>query len=278
MFKQLLEKLVLRLRYDDITAYAAQISFYLLLSLFPLLILLATALTQTDWINMEQLLQMLRSSNLFPDMALSVVEDTFSELRLPTGSLSFYIIVVIWSASRGIRAVMNGIHMPFRTREAHGIILRFFLSVFYTICFVIMMVLFAILVVFGDGLFTWLSSVFRISFLVSGLVRLIRYLIPLGFMLILYTLLYKFIPARRLRIRDVLPGSVSAASSSFLISHLFSLYTSSFGNYSALYGSIAGIIVICTWMFLFSLMLMIGAEINACLYEITHDTTLYRMN
>ena len=259
MFKQLLEKLVLRLRYDDITAYAAQISFYLLLSLFPLLILLATALTQTDWINMEQLLQMLRSSNLFPDMALSVVEDTFSELQLPTGSLSFYIIVVIWSASRGIRAVMNGIHMPFRTREAHGIILRFFLSVFYTICFVIMMVLFAILVVFGDGLFTWLSSVFRISFLVSGLVRLIRYLIPLGFMLILYTLLYKFIPARRLRIRDVLPGSVSAASSSFLISHLFSLYTSSFGNYSALYGSIAGIIVICTWMFLFSLMLVIGA-------------------
>ena len=278
MFKQLLEKLVLRLRYDDITAYAAQISFYLLLSLFPLLILLATALTQTDWINMEQLLQMLRSSNLFPDMALSVVEDTFSELQLPTGSLSFYIIVVIWSASRGIRAVMNGIHMPFRTREAHGIILRFFLSVFYTICFVIMMVLFAILVVFGDGLFTWLSSVFRISFLVSGLVRLIRYLIPLGFMLILYTLLYKFIPARRLRIRDVLPGSVYAASSSFLISHLFSLYTSSFGNYSALYGSIAGIIVICTWMFLFSLMLVIGAEINACLYEITHDTTLYRMN
>ena len=278
MFKQLLEKLVLRLRYDDITAYAAQISFYLLISLFPLLILLATALTQTDWINMEQLLQMLRSSNLFPDMALSVVEDTFFELQLPTGSLSFYIIVVIWSASRGIRAVMNGIHMPFRTREAHGIILRFFLSVFYTICFVIMMVLFAILVVFGDGLFTWLSSVFRISFLVSGLVRLIRYLIPLGFMLILYTLLYKFIPARRLRIRDVLPGSVSAASSSFLISHLFSLYTSSFGNYSALYGSIAGIIVICTWMFLFSLMLVIGAEINACLYEITHDTTLYRMN
>lgn len=278
MFKQLLEKLFLRLRYDDITAYAAQISFYLLLSLFPLLILLATALTQTDWINMEQLLQMLRSSNLFPDMALSVVEDTFSELQLPTGSLSFYIIVVIWSASRGIRAVMNGIHMPFRTREAHGIILRFFLSVFYTICFVIMMVLFAILVVFGDGLFTWLSSVFRISFLVSGLVRLIRYLIPLGFMLILYTLLYKFIPARRLRIRDVLPGSVYAASSSFLISHLFSLYTSSFGNYSALYGSIAGIIVICTWMFLFSLMLVIGAEINACLYEITHDTTLYRMN
>ncbi|MBR6684611.1 MAG: YihY/virulence factor BrkB family protein, partial [Firmicutes bacterium] len=87
---------------------------------------------------------------------------------------------------------------------------------------------------------------------------------------------YKVIPAKHLRIRDVMPGSLFAASSSFLISHLFSLYTGSFGNYSALYGSIAGIIVICTWMFLFSLMLVIGAEINACLYEITRDTKLYR--
>ncbi len=277
MLKQLIYKLIPRFRYDDITAYAAQVSFYMLLSLFPLLILLATVLAQTDLLNIEQVLQMLRSSNLFPDVAISVIESTLTELELPTGSISFYIIVVIWSASRGIRAVMNGIHMAFRTREAHNLFLRFLLSFFYTICFVLMLVLFAVLVVFGDSLFNWLSSLFKLSFLVSGLVRLIRYLIPLGFMLVLYTALYKFIPPKELRIRDVLPGSLFAALSSFLISHLFSLYTSNFANYSALYGSIAGIIVICTWMFLFSLMMVIGAEINACIYEIQHHTTLLKI-
>ncbi len=277
MLKQLIYKLIPRFRYDDIGAYAAQVSFYLLLSLFPLLILLAIVLAQTDLLDIQQLLQMLHDSNIFPDVAIALIESTLTELELPTGSISFYIIVVIWSASRGIRAVMNGIHMAFRTREAHNLFLRFLLSFFYTICFVLMLVLFAVLVVFGDSLFSWLSSIFKLSFLVSGLVRLIRYLVPLGFMLILYTVLYKFIPAKELRVRDVLPGSLFAALSSFLISHLFSLYTSNFANYSALYGSIAGIIVICTWMFLFSLMMVIGAEINACIYEIRHNTTLLKI-
>lgn len=274
MLKELVYKLISRFRYDDITAYAAQISFYLLLSLFPLMILLATVLSQTPLINLEQFFQMIRNSNIFPDVAITVVESTLTELELPSGSVSFYIAVVIWSASRGIRAVMNGIHMAFRTREAHHLILRFILSFLYTICFVLILVLFAILVLFGDFLFNWLSSVFNLSFLVSSLVRLIRYLVPLLFLFIFYILLYKVIPAKDLHFRDVLPGSLYASFSSFLISHLFSLYISNFANYSTLYGSIAGIIVICTWMFLFSLMLVIGAEINACIYEIRYNTTL----
>lgn len=277
MLKQLIYKLIPRLRYDDITAYAAQVSFYLLLSLFPMLILMAAVLSRTDLIDITQVLQMVRGSNIFPEVAINVVESTLTELTLPTGSISFYIIMVIWSASRGIRAVMNGIHMAFRTREAHNMILRILLSFFYTICFVLMLVLFAVLVVFGDSLFTWLGSILHLSFLMSGLVRLIRYLIPLGFMLILYTALYKFIPAKELRVIDVLPGSLFAALSSFLISHGFSLYTGNFADYSVLYGSIAGIIVICTWIFLFSLMMVIGAEINACLYEINHNTTLLKI-
>lgn len=274
MLKELVYKLISRFRYDDITAYAAQISFYLLLSLFPLMILLATVLSQTPLINLEQFFQMIRNSNIFPDVAITVVESTLTELELPSGSVSFYIAVVIWSASRGIRAVMNGIHMAFRTREAHHLILRFILSFLYTICFVLILVLFAILVLFGDFLFNWLSSIFNLTFLVSSLVRLIRYLVPLLFLFIFYILLYKVIPAKDLHFRDVLPGSLYASFSSFLISHLFSLYISNFANYSTLYGSIAGIIVICTWMFLFSLMLVIGAEINACIYEIRYNTTL----
>ncbi|MCI8633144.1 MAG: YihY/virulence factor BrkB family protein [Lachnospiraceae bacterium] len=277
MFKQLIFKLIPRFRFDDITAYAAQISFYLLLSLFPFFILLVSVLTHTNLIDINQLMEMMRSSNIFPEIALRLIEDTFSGVTLPSASISFYIIVVLWSASRGIRAVMNGIHMAFRTREAHNLIVRFLLSFFYTLCFVLMVVLFIALVVFGDALFSWLSSTFHLFFLISTLMHFIRYLIPLVFMLLLYTLLYKVIPGKELRIRDVLPGSLFAALSSFLISQGFSIYTSHFANYSLMYGSISGIIVICTWMYLFSLMMVLGAEINACLYEITHNTSLLKI-
>ena len=272
MFTQFFNKLIFRFRSDDIAAYAAQVSFYLLLSLLPLMILLAAVLSQTPLIDLEQFFLMLHSSNLFPDIALTVVESTLIELKLPTGSISFYIAIVLWSASKGSRAVMNGIHMTFRTREMHHLIFRFFLSFVYTICFVLLLVLFAVLVLFGDALSNWFSSLFNLSFLISGLFQLIRYFVPLGFMLILYTLLYKVVPAKNLRFRDVIPGAVFASLSSFLISHLFSLYTSHFTDYSALYGSIAGIIVICTWMFFISLMLITGGEINACLYELHHNS------
>lgn len=233
MFKQIIYKLIPRIRFDDITGYAAQISFYLLLSLFPLLILLAAILAQTNLIDISQLLQMLRGTNIFPEVALNLVETTLNELTVPTASISFYIIVVLWSASRGTRAVMNGIHMTFRTREAHNVFARFFLSLLYTLCFVLVIVLFAVLVVFGDALFSWLASTFHLFFLMSSVFSLIRHLVPLAFMLILYTLLYKFIPAKELRVRDVLPGSLFAALSSYIISRGFSIYTSHFANYSA---------------------------------------------
>lgn len=278
MLKQLVIKLLPRLRYDDVSAYAAQISFYLLLSLFPFLILLVTVLTKTQLIDINQLLEMMQNSNIFPEMAVTVISDTFSGVTMPSASIPLYIVVVIWSASRGIRAVMNGIHMAFRTRDAHNIFVRFFLSFIYTLGFVLVVVLFAVLVLFGDSLFSWLSETFRLFFLMSTLVRLIRYLVPLIFLLILYTLLYKVIPAKELKIREVLPGSLLAALSSFLISQLFSLYLNHFGNYSALYGSISGIIVICTWLYLFSFIMVLGAEINACLYEIMHHTSLLKIH
>lgn len=278
MLKHLIFKLIPRLRFDDITAYAAQISFYLLLSLFPFLILLVTVLAQTHLIDVNQLMDMMHNTNIFPEIALRLIEDTFTGLTMPTASISFYIIVVIWSASRGIRAVMNGIHMAFRTKEAHNFVVRFLLSLFYTVCFVLMIVLFIALVVFGDSLFSWLSSSFHLFFLMSGIMRLVRYLIPLAFMLFLYTLLYRVIPPKDLRVRDVLPGSLFAALSSFLISQGFSIYTNHFANYSLMYGSISGLIVICTWMYLFSLMMVLGAEINACIYEIMHNTSLLKIH
>ncbi len=278
MLKQILFKLIPRIRYDDMSAYAAQISFYLLMSLFPLLILLVTALTQMQLLDVTQLMEVLRRTNIFPDAALSVIEEVLGGVTMPSSSIPFYILVVLWSASRGTRAIMNGVHMAFRTREAHNIIVRFLLSLFYTVCFVVVVVLFAALVVFGDALFSWLSSTFHWFFLMSGVVQVIRYLVPLGFLIIIYTLLYKFIPPKDLKFRDVLPGSFFAALGSFLISQGFSLYTGHFGNYSALYGSIAGIIVFCTWMYLFSFIMVLGAEINACIYEIMHNTSLLKIH
>ena len=130
------------------------------------------------------------------------------------------------------------------------------------------------LVLFGDFLFSWLTRTFELHFLESWGVSLARYIIPILFMYVIYMLLYRSVPAKPLCFRDVRPGALVATLLSFSVSKIFSFYTANFANYSALYGSISGIVVTCTWMFFFSFVLVLGAELNAVLYEIRNHTTL----
>ena len=272
MCKQVLFKLISRFRYDDISGYAAQISFFLLLSLFPFIILLTVVLAQTHILDITQLFSFLREYDAFPPDALDFIEEVVQNLKIPTATLSFFTIVVIWCASRGVRAIMNGIHMAFRTRDSHGIVVKFLRSFFYTLTFAVMIVLLIVLILFGDFLFAWLQQIFRLP--LPRLVNLGRYLIPSFFLLCLYLLLYRTIPGKKLQFKDVGIGALFATLASLLVSKAFSIYTANFAQYTALYGSISSIIVICTWMYLFSFVLVLGAEINAIIYEITHNTTL----
>ena len=132
MFKELLLRMFRRLRHDDITAYAAQITFYIVLSLFPFLLLLTNILSRLDFasFDLESIFDMLRSSYVIPSAAIDVIETVFSEIRLVNNSLSLYIVVIIWSASRGVRAIMTGMQMCYRTRESRSLVVKFLLSFF----------------------------------------------------------------------------------------------------------------------------------------------------
>ena len=89
MFKELLLRMFRRLRHDDSTAYAAQITFYIVLSLFPFLLLLTNILSRLDFasFDLESIFDMLRSSYVIPSAAIDVIETVFSEIRLVNKSL-----------------------------------------------------------------------------------------------------------------------------------------------------------------------------------------------
>lgn len=269
MFKELLLRMFRRLRHDDITAYAAQITFYIVLSLFPFLLLLTNILSRLDFASFDlgSIFDMLRSSYVIPSAAIDVIESVFSEIKLVNNSLSLYIVVIIWSASRGVRAIMTGMQMCYRTRESRSLVVKFLLSFFYTISFAIMIVLFLVLVFFGDWFGQLLFSFLRLNRLYIWIWNLFRYLTPVLFMLVTYLLLYRMIPNKPLKFRNVFIGALFATVASFLVSQLFSFYVGRFANYSALYGSISGIIVIFLWLYFISNILMLGVELNAVLYE-----------
>ncbi|MBO6159150.1 MAG: YihY/virulence factor BrkB family protein [Firmicutes bacterium] len=273
--KQVILKFIKRLRTDDLAGYAAQISFYLLVSMIPLMIMLTIVISNSRLMSADALMEMLRDSRLFPDQTIAQIEVMISGVTPSNRSLPIYLILLIWFASRGIRAIMNGIHMTFRTRNSFSIPKHFALSFLYTISFVLMTVLFEVLIVFGDKLFDFIAETYHIGILVSSIIKVIRYLVPLFFLFLLYTIMYKVIPGKELQIRDVLPGSIGATLGSYIVSQIFSYFVaSSSAGYSNIYGGLASTAVICTWMWLFALVLILGSELNACVYEVKNNTTL----
>src|SRR5690625_6180499 len=81
-------------------------------------------------------------------------------------------------------------------------------------------------------------------------------------LIVILTILFLLGPSRKLKLRHALPGAVIATVGWMVTSWGFSFYVSNFGNYSATYGSLGGVIVLVMWVFLTGLILMIGAEIN----------------
>lgn len=275
MVKKVIYKFINRLMHDDFMGYAAQISFYMLVSMIPLLIMLGAGLSRLNIIDVEQLLEKLKLTNMFPESTITLISSMFESVTLPSGSVIGYVLLILWFASRGIRAVMNAIHMTFRTRNNFNIARHFGLSFLYTLLFVVIIMLFTVLIVYGDRLSSILAEALSQPVWVSVVMTVIRYLIPLLFLFFLYSLMYQVIPGKDLNFKSVLPGTILATLGSFIVSQIFSLFaTNSLEGYSTIYGGLTGIAIICTWMWLFSLVLILGSELNACVYEVKHNTTL----
>lgn len=268
-------RLIRRLRYDDLFGYSAQIAFYLLVSLVPFMITLTTITYRLHLIDPEYLLDAYNLNPILPKALLSLINAERNDLTPSLVSLPWFILLILWFASRGVRAIMNGIHMIFRTRESRNIFHNLGLSFIYTIGTIVMTILFLILVVYGDKLSDWLASSFRLFFLLSVLFTALRYIVPACIVFLLFYSLYRTVPTiKEMDSRASLPGAFFATAAIFIVSPLFTWFSNSSTNYSFLYGSLSGVVIICTWLFAFGLILLLGAEINATIYEVKHKTVL----
>ncbi len=273
MLKKLFSHLIDRVMHSGITAYSAQIAYYMILSFFPFLVFVSAILARTNLTTIMQLLEALDRTRAIPEPVMDLITGVFSTLQTnSSSSFSLYFIVIIYSSSHCMRGIMNGIQMAYNEVETRPLLTRFLLSFFYTICFAAAVVLFVALVLFGEQLTNMLFHFIGLDEVFQRIANFLHYPLPLIFMFITYMLLYSFIPVRRLRFRDVYIGALFATCTSFLVSRLFSLYVSNIANYATLYGSISSIIIILLWLYLISFILLLGAMLNATLDEIKGRT------
>ncbi|KAA0566828.1 YihY/virulence factor BrkB family protein [Bacillus sp. CH30_1T] len=247
---------------NDVTGLAAQIAYYFLLSLFPLLIFIVTLL---PYLPVEQgdILGLVR--DFAPGETMSMIEETLQDImsNRNSGLLSISIIATIWSASNGMNAIVKSLNRAYDVEETRSFIATRLMSILLTLAMILVFVVALLLPVFGKQIGLLLFSQFGFSEQFLTVWNGIRWAISPIILFIIFVGLYFFAPSKRIKCLSAFPGAIFATLGWVLASLAFSYYVGSFGNYSATYGSIGGIIVLMIWFYLTGIIIMIGGEINA---------------
>ena len=256
--------LIKRIKDDQISALASQMAYRLLLSFFPFMIFLLSIIAYTPLKSVDLLVFL---QGIIPVEALTLVETTVREVtEVRKGELlSFSLLGTIWAASGGTKAIMRALNTAYDEREKRSFIKVQLLSIVFTLGLVIALLATTVLLVFGNLLGNYLSQFPKFSTALMPVWNMFRYVIMGAVMIAAFTFIYQYTPSRRLKLREVLPGSLFSTAGWIIISIVFSFYVDNFANYSNLYGGIAAIFILMIWIYLSSIILLIGGEINATL-------------
>lgn len=249
---------------DEVPALASELSYSLILSFFPFLIFLMTLI---GYLAIDTEVVLLELSKILPDGAYKLVHDTVLEvLQNRNGRLlSLGFVLSIWTSSTGFRSVIKGLNKAYDEKEKRSLIRVIIISILCTIGLTFIIVITLFLLVFGEALGKFLMWKFFAESSFMSLWNILRYVIILTSMIFVFALLYRYTPSKRLRWREVIPGAIFATIGWIVVSIGFSFYVNNFGNYSRLYGSIGAVIILLTWLYLTSIIIMVGGELNAAL-------------
>ncbi len=274
-----LEKYVIRLltviRYftrkmkaHRVGACSAQVAYFLLFATVPLLILLFS-LTRLLSLSAEEFLAGFYS--IFPSMVGGLFEEIVRNIFESSSSVmaSFSAFVVIWSASKSVYYIIGGMNSVFEVKESRSMIRLRFLSIVYTLAFIVILVATLVLMVFGSSIAAFVSAHFPNLSVLTNLFSSLRFVIGLLLLTFFFALLFKVLPDRKAKFSGQLPGAVLAAVGWMLFSFIFSFYVNNFSNYANIYGSLAAIVVYMLWLYICMYILFFGAELNLLIEKST---------
>jgi len=255
----LLVYVFLRLKNNHVSAFAAQCAFFIMLSLFPLFMLVISIASQTV-VDIDFLIAEIDSEA--PDVVKYIVETILTDIK--SGSTAILsvatVIALLWSASKGIYALCNGLKITVGDKK-QGYFKTRLAAIIYTVVLIMAIIIMLVIAVFGKRI---LMNVLSLS---DVLYRLI--LVLSGFVLttLFITAIYCFLPSDKRRFTVEIRGGAICALAWSLFTVGFGIYTENVTGFSAVYGSLSAIVIFMLWLYACMYMLFVGAFINDYLYK-----------
>ncbi len=246
--------------------WAAEMSFYFFLSVFPVLLAGMTVLglfLDAQWLVRETIVN--RLAQFAPSAAVGLLDRLLDHLaRQPARPLGFGIVIALWAASSGMATTIRALNQAYRVGEERSWWRRRLVAIALTLVFMMLTVTAMILVAYGIPIADVVADRLGLgaAFVVAW--RIAQWPVIFGVLLLAFHLLYRYAPhhARPHR-RWWQTGTLVGIGLWLLVSLGFKYYVANLGRYDLAYGSLGAVIVVLLWFYLMSIAVLTGAEINA---------------
>ena len=243
----------------NINSFAASTAFFLFLSLIPMLMLLCalipyTPITEADLMDV--------ATGITPDtmdsLVVNIIHDVYNK---SIGIVSVTAVVTLWSAGKGVLALMRGLNVINDVEENRNYVVLRMVASFYTVLILILMILSLLIMIFGNTLIQLVEGgIPQTSYFFE---LLLHFRTPfVWFVLTIFiALIYTYVPGGKLGFKMQLPGAVIASVGWSVITLFFSIYVDRFNGFST-YGSLTTIIILMLWLYACMYIVMVGAFLN----------------
>lgn len=245
-----------------ISRTGAELAYFFLFSLFPLVMFVTSLIGKLN-IDISEAFSSVE--HVVPHDILQLIDDYTSYLTSIQSEGLMYtgIVLTIYFFSRALNALHFALNRAYAVKERRNVFIQLLISIMFTIILMIVIIVTLVLLVSGKTVIETISEFLNIKVYYINIWNILRFIIAGGCFLFSLALMYIVLPNKRIKLKQAMPGALTAMSAWLAVSLVFSYYVENMGRYSFLYGSIGAIMVLMLWLYLTSIILVMGAELNS---------------
>ena len=251
-----------------ITTRASSLAFNFFLAFFPSIIVLFTLIPYIPIVDLQETLMELISTILPPntnEIAFSTIYDIINNPR--SGLLSIGFVLTIFFATNGVNSLIEAFNSSYHINESRSIVKQRLLSLGITFLLSCILMTTILLIMFSKTVVNYLITAEIIENKSIEYILFGKWMVIIIMLFVGISIIYHFGPTIKKKFKLFTPGSIISTCLIIVTSSFFNYYISNFAEYNKVYGSIGTLIIILLWMYINSIILLIGFELNASIFN-----------
>ncbi|MCD7735748.1 MAG: YihY/virulence factor BrkB family protein, partial [Lachnospiraceae bacterium] len=230
---------------DQVRAHSAEAAFFIMMSFFPILMMLLTLVKYTS-ITPEEIMNAIEDLTPFDVSGIiaPILESIYSQtIALVSGTAA----VTVWTAGKAVLGLTDGLNTIYRIEETRNYFVVRLRAAVYIFVLIVALGISLVILVVGYGARDYVTAQFPLFRYLPGFGTILPALITMVVLAVLFLLMYSYLPNRRMKLSGQLPGAIFASVAWCVFSYCFSIYLEYSVNMSVIYGSLATLVVVMLW-------------------------------